>query len=184
MAHKRRSSLPNARLQLKMILLFVCTGLVGLIAQYVFTLYSIFDLEALYPEHQEYSALITDSMLRQMLISACFMIPLTISAGIVVTHRVAGPAYRFVQYMRGISKGEYTGPCTIREGDEFNDLCVAINGAVDRLRSEAAMNGIVDASEAEGETRAPSAPPAADDAMATPVELDMDMPTICEERQN
>jgi len=134
MTNKRRSSLPNPRLQLKMILLFICTGLVGLIAQYVFTLYAVFELESVYPEHRDYSVMVTDIMLRQLLVSACFMVPLTLSAGIVVTHRVAGPVYRFTKHMLGIARGENPEPCKIRNGDEFNELCDAINRAVSRLR--------------------------------------------------
>ncbi len=137
--HKRRSSLPNPRLQLKMILLFICTGLVGLIAQYVFTLYAVFDLEAMYPDNRDYSVMVTDIMWHQMLVSACFMVPLTLSAGIVVTHRVAGPTYRFTKYLRELTSEGFSRPCSIRDGDEFGELCEAINTAVASLRQDATV---------------------------------------------
>ena len=65
-----------------------------------------------------------------------------------VTFRIAGPIYRFEQYLAGIAEGRQLGPCRIREGDELVELCARINEATAPLRrGQLARPG-----EPEGET--------------------------------
>jgi hypothetical protein len=54
--------------------------------------------------------------------------------GVLSTFRIAGPIYRFEQYLRQVVKGEAEGPCRIRDGDELWDLCDLINQATAPLR--------------------------------------------------
>jgi len=63
-----------------------------------------------------------------------YFIPLVF--GILLTFRLAGPIYRFEQYLRSVARGEQIGPCKIRKGDELQFLCDAINDATEPLRME------------------------------------------------
>lgn len=67
-------------------------------------------------------------------LSLAILVPVTFVFGILLTFRVAGPIYRFEQYLRSVAKGEQIGPCKIRQGDELQPLCDAINEATEPLR--------------------------------------------------
>ena len=72
------------------------------------------------------------------------LLPLMLVVGVLVTHRVAGPIYRFEQHLGAIARGEDPGVCRIRKTDELHDLCRIINEAVDAMKTQA------DGSEATG----------------------------------
>ena len=69
-----------------------------------------------------------------LLVSFGMLLPLTIAVGILVTFRIAGPVYRFEKYLKQVIDGEEVGPCRIRDGDEFQELCELINQATAPLR--------------------------------------------------
>lgn len=62
------------------------------------------------------------------------LLPLMLVVGVLVTHRIAGPVFRFEEHLGAIARGEDPGICRIRKGDELHELCDAINAAVQRLR--------------------------------------------------
>jgi hypothetical protein len=64
-------------------------------------------------------------------------LPATLIAGVLITHRWAGPVHQFEQYLGAIARGEDPGPCRIRKGDEMQELCVRLNAAVAALRNGA-----------------------------------------------
>ncbi len=63
------------------------------------------------------------------------MSPIMCACGILITFRVAGPAYNFQEHFKKIIRGEDPGPCRLRERDEFQELAGLINEAVDVLRA-------------------------------------------------
>lgn len=70
------------------------------------------------------------------------MLPLMFYVGVVLTHRIAGPAYRMEVYLRELADGGDPGvPCSIRQGDELSSLCDALNQAVARLNEERTESG-------------------------------------------
>ncbi|MEX1024874.1 MAG: hypothetical protein WD226_07315 [Planctomycetota bacterium] len=73
-------------------------------------------------------------------ISFGILLPLTVAVGMLATFRIAGPIYRFEQYLTGVAQGSETGPCKIRAGDELQDLCDRINEAVAALPARAAAD--------------------------------------------
>lgn len=75
-------------------------------------------------------------------------LPVTIVAGVLITHRWAGPVYRFEQYLAAIARGEDPGPCKIRKGDEMQELCARINEAVAALRKPAPQGASAKAADA------------------------------------
>ncbi len=62
--------------------------------------------------------------------------------GLLMTHRMAGPIHHFKQELRRIEAGEAPRPIRLRRGDEFTDVAVALNGALETLwqRSGAAAS--------------------------------------------
>jgi signal peptidase II len=73
-----------------------------------------------------------------LLVSFGMLLPLTIAVGILVTFRIAGPIYRFESYIKSVLRGEEVGPCRIRMGDEFQELCELLNQVTAALREQRA----------------------------------------------
>ena len=63
------------------------------------------------------------------------LIPLMTIVGVLATHRIAGPVYRFEKHLERLARGEKPGPCRIRKGDELQELCQWINRAAERWTS-------------------------------------------------
>ncbi len=78
----------------------------------------------------------TSALVRTSLLSFFVALPATLSVGLLVTNRVAGPLYRFRSYLRDLRSGEASGPCTIRKGDQLQDLCDEINATGEALRQQ------------------------------------------------
>lgn len=72
----------------------------------------------------------------KLLLAAALLVPLTIALGIILTHRIAGPMYRFEQFLVSVHAGEKPGPCVIRKGDEFQEFCDLLNEVTAPLRGE------------------------------------------------
>ena len=53
--------------------------------------------------------------------------------GILMTHRMAGPIYKFKMELKRIEQGEKPRRIGVRKGDEFQDVADALNGALDAL---------------------------------------------------
>lgn len=75
-------------------------------------------------------------LINNVTITFAVLFPLMLVVGVLITHRVAGPIYRFEQHLTAIAKGENPGVCRIRQGDELQGLCDAINAAMPNLVAE------------------------------------------------
>ena len=60
--------------------------------------------------------------------------------GILVTHRVVGPAYRMQRLFERVARGHLSLPTAIRRGDELQDLYHAFADMVNALRAERAAD--------------------------------------------
>ena len=67
-------------------------------------------------------------------LSAIIVLPVMFALGVLITHKIAGPVYRFEEYLGQIARGEAVGPCRIRKGDELQELCTRLNSAIATLR--------------------------------------------------
>lgn len=70
----------------------------------------------------------------KLLIAAALLIPLTMALGVILTHRIAGPMYRFETFLNAVKAGEHPGECGIRKGDEFQEFCALLNEVTAPLR--------------------------------------------------
>ncbi len=133
--HVRKRKLPKPALQLKIVLIFMCLGLSCVLLQFTMFSRTVSEMALQVPgEGITLSGKVFDVLWRDLFVALALLIPLTVSVGIIVTFRLAGPVYRFENYLRSIAAGENPGPCKIRTGDELQELCTAINLAVDALR--------------------------------------------------
>lgn len=86
-------------------------------------------------------------LLTKLGIALLIFAPMTLALGVILMHRVAGPLYRFEQFLAAVARGEHPQPCRIRKGDELVDMCELLNrftaplrdGSVDLAPFQAAM---------------------------------------------
>lgn len=69
-----------------------------------------------------------------LLIALGFLVVALWFAGIVITHRVAGPVYKMKRQIRDLQKGSFKVPSPLRKGDELKTFFDAFNDMVESLR--------------------------------------------------
>ncbi len=89
-------------------------------------------------------------------LSIGLFLPLTIAVGIVLTHRIAGPAYRMEQHLRAVLRGEDSSTCKLRKSDELQGLCELMNQTITHLREQPASTAEETAEELRNNFRAVS----------------------------
>jgi hypothetical protein len=133
--YKRRRKIIKPRLQLKLVGVFVGLSALAVLLQTVLVAHRLSELSAAVPIGGEYLLDAMPGILTEILIFTFGLVmPLIFAVGVLVTHRIAGPVYRFEQYLGQVVRGEDVGPCRIRKGDELQDLCIVINEAAELIR--------------------------------------------------
>jgi hypothetical protein len=148
--HARKRKLIKTRFQLKLIGVFLGLAAVSALIQTLLVNHSL--LKLLGRSEQASHALLGDLpglLLGNLLLSLGLLLPAMGVIGVLVTHRIAGPVYRFEQHLKAYARGEDPGVCKIRKGDEFNELCSIINSALERARQDAAGPGSASPPEAQ-----------------------------------
>lgn len=74
------------------------------------------------------------NMLATLLAALAVLVVLIGIAGILVTHRVAGPVYKMQRLMSSVADGELPTPSRLRKGDELVDFFRAFESMVQSLR--------------------------------------------------
>lgn len=88
-----------------------------------------------------------------LLFSFGMLMPLTLAVGVLITFRIAGPIYRFEQFLQAVKTGKQVGPCKLRTGDELQELCQLINSALAKARTGEQTEVVELGSEPEPEER-------------------------------
>ncbi len=129
---RRNRKLIDRSLQLRLVGTFVAVGCVAILFQVILMNQSVLQLgRSLGNPGEQVLRLGPSMLLRSMLITMSVLIPVTLGIGILVTHRVAGPAYRMRMYLENVAEnGVPEHPCKVREGDELQDLCDRVNEAI------------------------------------------------------
>ena len=136
--YKRTKRLIKSGLQLKLILTFVGLACVASLFEVILLNRAVTYVAAQMPRDGGILLAELPAVLRSsVLLCLGVLVPVTIGVGLVLTHRIAGPIYRFEMYLRSIAAGEQIGRCKVREGDELQDFCELLNEAVSTLRTEA-----------------------------------------------
>jgi nitrogen fixation/metabolism regulation signal transduction histidine kinase len=141
LSYKRRIKLIQPRLQLKLTLAFTLMGCTAAAFQLLVTNVTVLNLaERVSSEGTAALDHLPRLLLANLVSTLMVYVPLTICIGILLTHRIAGPIFRFERYLEGVARGESLEPCQIRKGDMLQELCERINSAVSALREAAAEN--------------------------------------------
>jgi nitrogen fixation/metabolism regulation signal transduction histidine kinase len=129
-SYKRSRKLIEPVLQLKLVCIFVALAACSIVLQALILSVDLRNVAQSLPAGSELEAQIPHILNRMLLFSAGMWLPVTLAVGIVVTHRIAGPIYRFKQHLNAVANGEVTGKCRIRKKDELQELCHSINRAL------------------------------------------------------
>ena len=132
--YKRKRKLIDKALQLKLVAVFTAIGATCALFQVVLVNYGLLNIAKSIPAGG--TELLKESrwmMLENIMWTFGALIPLMTCVGIVVTHRIAGPAYRMRMHLREIAEGGPVRSCKIRKDDELQDLCDALNAALARI---------------------------------------------------
>ncbi|TAJ23675.1 MAG: methyl-accepting chemotaxis protein [Planctomycetota bacterium] len=133
--YRRRIKLIRPGLQLRLTGVFVGLLALGLLLQAFVFVRELMSIAALLPSD---GALVVNELQRTVLsvlgISLAVLLPITAWIGVHVTHRIAGPVHRIEGFLRAVARGERPRDCSLRKGDELNELCQAVNDATQPLR--------------------------------------------------
>ncbi len=137
---KRRTIFIKKNLQFRYMTLIVLSVLAGLLImsfELVFTLNEIFDQHPvlLQPLYDHFPSL-AYGFIYKIIIYVIFVI--LISA--ILSHRMAGPVYRFEQTCKAIAKGDFSQRVRLRKGDQFTELQDDFNKMMDRVEEEINKN--------------------------------------------
>lgn len=133
--HPRKKHVINPRLQWKLTTVFLCLACMALLLEAMVLNRVLVRVADKMPRDGEILLGELPGMLSNgLLLSALVVVPLTVSFGLLATFRVAGPIYRFEEYLKRVVRGEKPGPCKIRTNDELQELCDLINEATAPLR--------------------------------------------------
>jgi hypothetical protein len=136
---KRRTKLIKPRLQLKLVGMFAAVSATSLLLQYMLFAARFSEVASTMADGGAHVRSVLPGILIEVLaMSFAFLLPVMLCVGILATFRIAGPIYRFEQYLKQVARGEVTDPCRIRDGDELWDLCDLINEATAPLRHKSA----------------------------------------------
>ena len=138
MTHRiRKRKLINSGLQLKLITTFLLVACVASLFQVLLLNRSLLNMaRSMDSNGQAVLAQLPQLLFNNLLLTMVVLVPVMVVVGMLVTHRVAGPIYRFQKHFEAIANGEQVRPCKIRQGDELQELCSKINAAVDRLQAD------------------------------------------------
>ncbi len=129
--HKRAIKLIKPGLQLKLVTIFLSLSLACILLQFTLLNVSLGEMAMQLPSGgPAFASKVFSVLWKHLFLTVCLLTPLTLFIGILVTFRIAGPVYRFEQYLRAVAQGEEPGQCRIRKGDEFGELCDLINDAM------------------------------------------------------
>lgn len=133
----RKKKLINSRLQLKLIGVFLGVSCVASMFQVVLLNRAMLELSGQLPaDGDRLLGHLPEILTTNVLLTFGVLAPLTFLIGLLVTNRVAGPAFNMTRHCRRIANGEDPGPCRIRKDDELHELCNALNAALTRLRAD------------------------------------------------
>lgn len=133
----RKKKLINSSLQLKMIAVFMSITATTSLFQVVLLNSALTGVAKNMPvAGDQLLRELPRVMLTNVGLTAAVLVPLMFAIGLLITHRIAGPAHRMETYCKAVARGEANGPCRLRQDDELWELCDALNEAIDTLRAQ------------------------------------------------
>lgn len=133
---KRRTIFIKKSLQLRYMLMIIFSVLIGLgimAFELTVTLDEIFDRYPVLvqPLYDNLLPIMTSFAYKISLYVLCVVV---ISA--LVSHKMAGPVYRFEQVCKAIAKGDYSQRVHLRQGDQLTELQDEFNKMMDKVEAD------------------------------------------------
>ena len=136
---KRSQKIIQPSFQLRLVGWFTGIGMLALLLQFSIVGFRLSQVVADVEESGGNIAdEIPDVLINTLVFSLGMLVPVLFGFGILFTFRIAGPAFRIERYLRAVARGEASGPCSIRKNDQLQELCEAVNLAVDSLQRRSA----------------------------------------------
>lgn len=133
--HHRKKKLVQPRFQLRLIGFFMGLSALGLLLQFLLLGARLTAAMGRLDDGGAQLAEQVPAMMLEVLgFSVVIVLPIVFCLGLMLTFRIAGPAYRMEGYLRAVARGEELEPCQIREKDELQSLCDAVNAATEVVR--------------------------------------------------
>lgn len=116
---------------------FMIVIIVSMILIASVTWYSIYSavMQTLYSQfHGENLALIKHAITYKLLMRSFLLIFAIAIISVFISHRMAGPVYKFEQTIRALSQGKEVEEIKLRKRDEFYGLATAINALINSMK--------------------------------------------------
>lgn len=116
---------------------FMIVIIVSMILIASVTWYSIYTavMQTLYSQfHGENLALIKHAITYKLLMRSLLLIFAIAIISVFISHRMAGPVYKFEQTIRALSQGKEVEEIRLRKRDEFYGLATAINALINSMK--------------------------------------------------
>lgn len=116
---------------------FMIVIIVSMILIASITWYSIYTavMQTLYSQfHGENLALIKHAITYKLLMRSLLLIFAIAIISVFISHRMAGPVYKFEQTIRALSQGKEVEEIRLRKRDEFYGLATAINALINSMK--------------------------------------------------
>ncbi len=135
-AFKRRTIFIKKNLQIRYMMLMIMSVLCGLAImsfELTATLNELFDSypALMQPMYDEFLPMAASFFYK---IAIYVLLVVIISA--ILSHKMAGPVYRFEQTCKAIAKGDFSQRVHLRQGDQLMELQDEFNKMMDRLEAE------------------------------------------------
>ena len=131
----RRKKLIKPRLQLRLTGIFVGLTALSLLLQFVLFTNVLNETAVGLPNDGPIVLQAINRITFEVLaVSFLLFLPLTLSVGVLCTFRIAGPVYRFEQFLGAVIRGERPPDFRLRKGDHLTELAALINDATRPLR--------------------------------------------------
>ena len=116
---------------------FMIVILVSMLLIAAVTSWSIYSalIETLYNQfHGESLALIKHAITFKLFIRSLLLIFAIAVISVFISHRMAGPVYKFENTIKALARGEEVKKIGLRKRDEFFDLAMAINSLIKSIK--------------------------------------------------
>lgn len=134
----RRTKFIRFDVQFRVILIALCVACLVLLINFQMSMAALGSVKGSF--ERGVSATMTfeemrNAVISRFLLSIGITIPIAAAVGILYSFRFAGPLYRFDRYFNELKTGRWSNRCSVRKGDDLQDMCGAINGALDPMRA-------------------------------------------------
>ncbi len=140
----RKVKLILPQFQLRLIGVFTSLSLLALSLQYLVFSAALAQVSTTLPnDGVALMDQIQPLLLKVLGVTLLLLVPVLFWAGVLATFRLAGPLYRFHEYLGAVARGERPADCRLRKRDQLQSLCELINEATRPVR----MSEVVSTSE-------------------------------------